>query len=58
MADFFLLQVKNVHILVKKITKNTGEKREKRFLKETLRGNIPDYLRNLKGKASRIKERN
>ena len=32
----------------KKITKNTGEKREKRFLKETLRGNIPDYLRNLK----------
>ena len=31
-----------------KITKNTGEKREKRFLKETLRGNIPDYLRNLK----------
>lgn len=31
-----------------KLSKNNADKREKRVLKETLRGNIPDYLRNLK----------
>lgn len=31
-----------------KLSRNNLDKREKRVLKETLRGNIPDYLRNLK----------